>query len=163
MGFLDRFKSNREQELKDKSLVKGAIKEINQNEIEVAKDIKKIESDKINKVAEKKPVAKKEVKQKVKSVPEALGYIILYPLVTEKAAVLAAQGIYVFVLSTRANRIQVRDAVKAMYGITPVNVNIQNIRGKKVRFGRHRGQRNSWKKAFVTLPKGETIDVYEDA
>ena len=48
-----------------------------------------------------------------------------------------------------------------MYGITPVSVNIQNVRGKRVRFGRVRGKRKDWKKAIVTLPEGKTINVYD--
>lgn len=158
MGFLDRFKSDREQELKDKSLVK-------------AKEVAKPEAPKETKPSAKKEIApvkkekkeKKEETKKVQAVPEALGHVIVHPLVTEKASVLASQGTYVFVVAPKANRIQVRDAVKAMYGVTPTNVNIQNVRGKKVRFGRTRGQRNAWKKALVTLPKGKAIDVYEGA
>ncbi|MBU0646354.1 50S ribosomal protein L23 [Patescibacteria group bacterium] len=161
MGFLDRFKSDREKELKDKSLVKGTTKENVAKEQPAIEELKKQGSTKPKKVSDKS--SKKEIAKKTKILPEALGHVILHPLVTEKAAILASQGTYAFVVSTKANRIQVRDAVRALYGITPVNVNIQNVRGKKVRFGRLGGQRNSWKKAFVTLPEGKTIDVYEGA
>lgn len=157
MGFLDRFKSDREKELKEKSLVK-------------AKDVAlEKEESKEKKPAPKKAVksapakTKKEEVKKIQSVPEALRQVILHPLVTEKASVLASQGTYVFVVAPKANRVQVRDAIRALYGITPISVNIQNVRGKKVRFGRTRGQRNSWKKALVTLPQGKSIDVYEGA
>lgn len=87
--------------------------------------------------------------------------VIVRPLVTEKAASLAGSNTYVFVVDKRANRIQVRSAIKQMYGITPLRVNIQNVSGKWVRFGRSQGKRSDWKKALVTLPAGKTINVHE--
>lgn len=87
--------------------------------------------------------------------------IILAPLVTEKTAHLASQAQYVFRVEAHANKIQVRNAIREMYEVVPVSVNIVNQNGKKVRFGRTRGSRKDWKKAIVTLPKGKTIEVYE--
>jgi large subunit ribosomal protein L23 len=87
--------------------------------------------------------------------------VILRPMVTEKAAHLAAKGQYVFVVSQNATKIQVRNAVRTMYGMTPTSVNIQRVEGKIVRFGRAKGKRKNWKKAIVTLPKGKKIEVYE--
>jgi len=87
--------------------------------------------------------------------------VIVRPLVTEKAAHLAAIGQYVFAVNVNANRIDVRRAIRSMYGILPVSVNIQNIDGKLIQRGRIKGQRKNWKKAIVTLPKGKTIEVYE--
>ena len=87
--------------------------------------------------------------------------IIVKPLISEKSAVLAGLNQYVFVVRKNVNRIQVRSAIKHMYGVSPISINILNVRGKKVRFGRRIGKRNDWKKAIVTLPKGQTINVYE--
>jgi large subunit ribosomal protein L23 len=87
--------------------------------------------------------------------------IVVRPLVTEKTAVLASQNTYVFVVSNKANKVSIATAIKGMYGIRPTSVNIQNVRGKRVRFGKIKGRRKGWKKAIVTLPKGKTIDVYE--
>jgi large subunit ribosomal protein L23 len=119
--------------------------------------------------AEKPEVAeKKEAKatkgkkaQKPGKVPEQLQGIVVRPLVTEKAAHLAAGSQYTFLVHPDATRVQVRSAIKAMYGILPERVNIQVVRGKYVRFGRTYGRRKSWKKALVVLPKGKTLDVYE--
>ncbi|TAL51139.1 50S ribosomal protein L23 [Patescibacteria group bacterium] len=90
-----------------------------------------------------------------------LSDVIVKPLVSEKTANLAGANQYVFVVRKDANRVQVRSAVKAMYGVSPLSVNILNVRGKIVRFGRRSGSRSDWKKAIVTLPKGQTINVYE--
>ncbi|NQV89654.1 MAG: 50S ribosomal protein L23 [Parcubacteria group bacterium] len=87
--------------------------------------------------------------------------VVVKPLVTEKTAVLASNGKYVFVVSGGANRVQVKIAINEMFGVMPTFVNIQNVRGKRVRFGKRHGKRSDWKKAIVTLPKGQKINVYE--
>lgn len=87
--------------------------------------------------------------------------VIVRPLVTEKAAVMTGTRTYSFVVKNDANRVAVRMAIKKMYGVDPVRVNIQNVEGKEKRFGRSIGRRSDWKKALVTLPVGKTINVHE--
>ena len=146
MGMFDRFKTKKGEE-KISMPAKATSDEA------VAKDAKVAKT-------EKKPKAVKE-KKAAKAISLELQGVVVRPLVTEKAAHLASTGQYAFLVHPNANRVQVRAAVKAMYGITPDSVNIQVVRGKAVRFGRFSGARKTWKKAIVTLPKGKTIDVYE--
>jgi len=136
----------------------------------ILKRIKKSDADnkateeKVEDVASAPKATKKKAspsKAKVKSSKVTEPNVILRPLVTEKTAVLASAGKYVFVVSTGANRIQVKTAIKEMFGVVPTSVNIQNVRGKRVRFGKRRGKRSDWKKAVVSLPKGQKINVYE--
>jgi large subunit ribosomal protein L23 len=87
--------------------------------------------------------------------------IIQRPLITEKAATMASDNKYAFAVSSEANKIEIALAVKEVYGIKPVGVNIVKIRGKQVRQGRYTGKRKDWKKAIVTLPKGQSINIYE--
>lgn len=87
--------------------------------------------------------------------------VIVQPLISEKAAGLAGANQYVFIVRKSANRVEVRTAIKAMYGVSPLSIHILNVRGKKVRFGRREGTRSDWKKAIVTLPAGQTINVHE--
>lgn len=87
--------------------------------------------------------------------------VVIKPLISEKAATLTGANQYVFIVRKGANRLQVRTAIKRMYNVSPVSVNILNVKGKEMRFGRRNGTRSDWKKAIVTLPKGETINVYE--
>lgn len=141
MGILEKFKSKKEQELSG----------------DIVEDTKVVKETTETDGAKKKPAAKKTAKV----IPADLSGIVLRPLVTEKAAIVAHGGQYTFVVATKANRVQVKSAIRAMYGILPESVNIMCMRGKAVRFGRSNGQRASWKKAIVTLPKGKTIDVYE--
>lgn len=86
---------------------------------------------------------------------------IIKPLITEKATNLVAQDKYAFVVSDNANKIEVAKAINAIYGIKPLKVNLSNVKGKKVARGRISGQRKDWRKAVVTLPKGQSIKIYE--
>jgi len=122
-------------------------------------------TEKTQKVVEKK-VSKKVTEKKAslentKMIGLDHSGIILKPLISEKSATLAGSNQYVFVVRKTANRVAVASAIKQMYGITPVSVNVINVPGKKVRFGRRQGVRSDWKKAIVTLPVGKTINVYE--
>ncbi len=122
---------------------------------------KKAAPKRVAKAAEPKGAAPKKQEEAVKkAVPADLAHVLVKPLITEKAAHQSSRGQYAFQVARAATRIQVRNAVKAQYGIVPAAVNIQVVRGKFVRFGRTTGQRQTWKKAIVILPPGKTIDVH---
>lgn len=87
--------------------------------------------------------------------------VIRKPLVTEKVSGLGALNKYVFAVANQTNKIEVAKAIKEIYGIKPLGVNIIKIQGKKARYGRISGKRKDWKKAIVTLPAGQTIKIYE--
>jgi len=81
------------------------------------------------------------------------------PHVTEKAHSLGQEGVYTFVVSPRANKIEIKDAIKAVYKVTPKKINVINIPSKRV-FGRGRGgMKSGYRKAVVYLKKGEKIDI----
>ncbi len=113
---------------------------------------------------EKKVKAKKVVKAAkpatTKTVSRFAAETILAPLVTEKAARHSSANVMVFRVATSATRIAVKQAIKELYHVTPVKVNIINVHGTQVRFGRTVGFRKGMKKALVTLPKGTHIDVF---
>lgn len=83
------------------------------------------------------------------------------PLVTEKAANLGELNQYVFIISTSANKIDVSKAIFEVYGVKPLSVNIVKMKGKAVSRGRITGKRKDFKKAIVTLKKGDSITIYE--
>jgi large subunit ribosomal protein L23 len=87
--------------------------------------------------------------------------VLVSPLVTEKAANLGSLNKYAFVVSTSANKIEVAKAVQSVYGVKVETVNIISMKGKRVTRGRIKGQRKDWKKALVTLKKGDSIQLYE--
>jgi large subunit ribosomal protein L23 len=91
--------------------------------------------------------------------------ILLKPISTEK---LTAQeeplNRYGFVVARSANKIQIKKAVEEMYGVTVDSVNTMRYAGKnKSRFtkaGVIAGRGNHFKKAMITLKKGDKIDFY---
>lgn len=82
---------------------------------------------------------------------------------TEKAAELKEQGQVVFEVSLKANKIQIRDAVEEMFGVTVTSVNTLVQRGKPKRMGRGTALRRNWKKAVVTLQKGDDIQFFDES
>lgn len=89
------------------------------------------------------------------------GRILVKPLLTEKATNLAAVNKYVFVVAGGANKVEIAKAIRTVYGVKPLSVNIINRQGKLVSRGKVRGQRSDVKKAIVTLAAGQTIKIYE--
>ncbi len=86
---------------------------------------------------------------------------LIKPIVTEKAANLNSEGKYVFMVARDVNKIEVAKAVQDVYGVKPVSVNIIKVKGKRVNRGRISGKRKDFKKAVVSLKKGDTISIYE--
>lgn len=86
---------------------------------------------------------------------------LVKPMITEKSAHLHAHNQYVFKVPFHANKVSVKKAIKEIYGVEPVSVNIISVAGKKVRRGKSQGSRSDYKKAVISLKKGQTIKVYE--
>ncbi len=86
---------------------------------------------------------------------------LIRPIVSEKASRMQSNNQYFFAVAYDTNRIEVAKAVKAVYGVAPIKVNIIRMEGKARRFGGVKGRRKDWKKAMVTLPEGKKISLYE--
>jgi large subunit ribosomal protein L23 len=88
--------------------------------------------------------------------------IVLRPLVTEKATTLKDEHNQVsFQVAMDANKVEVRQAVEAIFKVKVTGVRTQVVFGKEKRMGRHQGRRPSWKKAVVTLGAGSKIELFE--
>lgn len=96
-----------------------------------------------------------------KVVSQEASQILRHPLITEKAAGFGSLDKYIFVVSGDTNKLAVAKAVQAVYGVTPIKVNIVCLKGKAVTRGRIKGRRSDIKKAVVTLKKGDSIQIYE--
>lgn len=80
---------------------------------------------------------------------------------TEKATVLSeGSNQYVFRVSPKANKIEIRQAIEKLFKKKVIRVNTANFAGKLKRGRTQRmGRTNHWKKAIVTLAPGETIEL----
>lgn len=88
--------------------------------------------------------------------------IILKPLVTEKGSRLREAGNkYLFQVARDANRIEIKQAVKAIFNVKVKDVKTIVVHGKIKRMGMFSGKRPDWKKAVVTLEEGQSIDLFE--
>ncbi len=87
--------------------------------------------------------------------------IVRRPRVTEKGLRLAERHrAYTFEVWDKANKIQVRDAVEAIFDVKVERVRTMNMLGKLKRVGRNWGRRPAWKKAIVVLAEGDAIEDF---
>ncbi len=89
------------------------------------------------------------------------GEIILNPIVTEKSTSHQEEGKYCFRVNKKANKKEIMQAVKAIFGVEPVSCSIMNVKGKRKRERYVYGYTSSWKKAVITLKEGEKIELFE--
>lgn len=90
-----------------------------------------------------------------------LSSVLIKPRITEKAVGQSEQNVYTFVVRRDATKHDVRDAVKAAFGVTPVKVNIVNKQPRQ-HMSRRIGKKiteKGRKKAYVYLKKGDTINL----
>ncbi len=91
--------------------------------------------------------------------------IIIEPVLTEKVNIMKEGDVakYVFKVHPSANKIQVMRAISDLFSVKPVSCNMVNMKSKpkssRTRSGRLSGKSSSWKKAIVTLAKGDKIDA----
>ncbi|HTT02481.1 MAG TPA: 50S ribosomal protein L23 [Steroidobacteraceae bacterium] len=90
---------------------------------------------------------------------EQLTGVLLAPHVTEKTS-LATQNNnqYAFRVRREATKTDIKKAVELMFEVQVQGVQVINEPGKKRRFGRLQGRTQDWKKAYVRLAQGQTID-----
>ena len=91
--------------------------------------------------------------------------ILIKPIITEKATLASElRNCYSFQVNTKANKVEIKKAVEAAYGVSVEKVRTINVRpDRKTKFtktGIQYGKTNAVKKALVQLAEGETIDLY---
>jgi len=84
---------------------------------------------------------------------------IVRPHITEKAAILAEKGTYVFEVAKNTNKIEISKAIEALYSVTPMRVNIINLPDTRVFVRNRKGVKSGLRKALVTLKKGDKIEI----
>ena len=84
--------------------------------------------------------------------------IIKAPVITEKSGVIAQNGKYVFKVDSRANKIEIKQAIEKIFNVHVKEIRTINVKPKR-RVGRYTGLTNRCKKAIVKLAEGEEINL----
>ncbi|HOW82819.1 MAG TPA: 50S ribosomal protein L23 [Spirochaetota bacterium] len=87
--------------------------------------------------------------------------IIIKPVISEKTTEMMEHNKYVFQVAMKANKLQVTQAIKDIYGVKPKKINMLIVRGKDKRLRFRLGRTSAWKKAIVTLKPGEKIEIFD--
>ena len=85
--------------------------------------------------------------------------VLKKPVLTEKSMTLE-ENKYTFDVDVNANKIEIKQAVEAMFGVKVESVNVMNVKPKKKRMGRYEGKTNRRRKAIVKLAEGESINYF---
>ncbi len=85
--------------------------------------------------------------------------VIIAPVITEKSAIQKENNVYTFKVAKDANKIQIKKAIEEAFGVKVTKVNTLNTKSKSKRVGRYTGKTQAYKKAFVTLKDGDSIEL----
>lgn len=112
-----------------------------------------VEKEKILKESRDKVIPKRKKK------PGQAYRILKAPHITEKATFLAAKNQYVFKVFPKANKTEIKKAIKSVYGVDVLDVKIINIPKKRKRLGKFSGWKKGYKKAIVKIKQNQKIEV----
>lgn len=87
--------------------------------------------------------------------------VLKQPIISEKSFASAENDKYVFLVQKTATKIEVAQAVEKAFKVHVLDVNTVTVKGKTKRFGRVMGRRKDYKKAIVTIKKGEKIEEFK--
>ena len=85
--------------------------------------------------------------------------IILRPVITEKGGLLEKQGKYLFKVAKNANKVEIKKAIEKLYKIKVDKVHVISAPSKFRQIGEYEGRKPGFKKAIITLKKGERIEI----
>jgi large subunit ribosomal protein L23 len=88
--------------------------------------------------------------------------IIQEPVITEKSTILREGNKYAFRVDSKANKIQIRQAIESIFSVKVESVRTVNVPSKPKLQGLLQGRRAGWKKAYVTLNAGDSIEIVEN-
>ncbi len=91
---------------------------------------------------------------------ERLLTVIRGPHLSEKAHMAAEKNQVVLKVRTDASKSEIRQAVEMLFDVKVDDVKVLNVKGKSKRFGQIKGRRSDWKKAYVRLAEGSSMESF---
>ena len=86
--------------------------------------------------------------------------ILISPVISEKSYGLLDENKYTFIVSTDANKTQIKIAVEKVFGVKVLSVNTHNREGKRIRTRTGFGRRAATKRAIVSVAAGDRIAIF---
>ncbi len=87
--------------------------------------------------------------------------ILIRPILTEKTTNAQSGNVYTFEVGEGANKLEIKTAIQSLFGVEVEDVRTMVVRGKVKRFGRYYGKRSDWKKAYVRLADGDSLNFFD--
>lgn len=95
----------------------------------------------------------------IRKAEERLYQVVFGPHVTEKAVSSSGSNIHVFKVATDSSKSEIKNAIEFLFEIKVADVRSVNVKGKCKNFGKRQGSRKDWKKAYVRLAEGHTLNI----
>ena len=143
--------------LTDANKFSGRHKEKSQANVK-AQQIEKIKEKQAKIVSQPVAVVENKSADKKRKTKSA-SFVLVSPQITEKAVNLQDDNQYVFKVTAKANKSEVKKAVEGVYNVDVLKVRMINIPAKKKRLGRTMGWQAGYKKAIVSVRKGQIIEI----
>lgn len=84
--------------------------------------------------------------------------IIKAPVITEKTNNLSSNNVYVFKVDRKANKTEIKQVIESKWNVKVESVNTTNTKAKRRRVGKYTGYTTPYKKAYIKLKEGSTIE-----
>lgn len=86
--------------------------------------------------------------------------VVIRPIISERTYTRMENNVYTFEVAKSANKIEIAQAVEAIFGVKVVKVNTSNVKAKPKRVRYQLGKTRTWKKAMVTVAEGDSIEIF---
>ncbi len=86
--------------------------------------------------------------------------VIIRPIISEHSYDMMEKNTYTFEVAKESNKVEIAQAIEAIFDVKVVKVNTLNVKPKPKRVRYQLGKTRSWKKAMVTLKEGDSIELF---
>lgn len=112
-------------------------------------------------MTDKKKIEEKKERNFSAGSAETAHRVLVEPWITEKSHQINAENKYIFKVEKGAPKPEIKKAVEKLYSVKVLTVNVVNVPPKKRYYGRKLGWKQGFRKAIVTLKKGDKIELFE--
>ena len=86
--------------------------------------------------------------------------VIIRPIISEHSYDMMEDNCYTFEVAKTANKVEIAQAIEAIFNVKVVKVNTLNVKAKPKRVRYQLGKTRTWKRAMVTIKEGDSIELF---